>query len=470
MFFHQRFVPGLAIASYLLGDEKTGEAVVVDPTRDVQPYIDIAREENLHIKYILETHIHADFVCGSLELQNSLSGHATICVSGHGGADWKQPFADRELSEGDRLEVGSLNLEVIHVPGHTPEHIAFVVKDASRNSDKPWFMFTGDFLFVGDVGRPDLLGEDEKQKLANQLYDSVFDKIAKLPDYVEIFPAHGAGSLCGKAIGSRNSSTLGYERRVSEAFKETTREKWIETLLEDMPLSPSYFQRMKKINRDGPALLGSKRHSVSRMPTKEFHRRVFENSLILDVRSKEAFAAAHIPESINIPLGSNLPTWAGWVLPYDRPIVLVLEKASDLGEVWNHLIRVGFDRIEGFLEDGIEGWEQAGYPLNKVETETVSELRNHLNDSRNGRTVVLDVRTEQEWDAGHIEGAVHIHGGEIKERFTEIPKDRPISVVCGSGYRASIASSFLLRNGFDQVSNVMGGMTAWKASDYETVS
>ncbi|MCA9446174.1 MAG: rhodanese-like domain-containing protein, partial [Candidatus Omnitrophica bacterium] len=275
---------------------------------------------------------------------------------------------------------------------------------------------------------------------------------------------------CGKAIGSRNSSTLGYERRVSEAFKETTREKWIETLLEDMPLSPSYFQRMKKINRDGPALLGSKRHSVSRMPTKEFHRRVFENSLILDVRSKEAFAAAHIPESINIPLGSNLPTWAGWVLPYDRPIVLVLEKASDLGEVWNHLIRVGFDRIEGFLEDGIEGWEQAGYPLNKVETETVSELRNHLNDSRNGRTVVLDVRTEQEWDAGHIEGAVHIHGGEIKERFTEIPKDRPISVVCGSGYRASIASSFLLRNGFDHVSNVMGGMTAWKASDYETVS
>lgn len=463
MIFYPRFVPGLAISSYLIGDDQSGAAVVIDPPRDVDDFIEFARQHDLHIQYIIETHVHADFVSGSRELKARLNNQPQIYCSAYGSADWTQSFADRHVSADDTLSLGKLRFEFRHVPGHTPEHIAILLFDESRSPDTPWCMFTGDFLFVGDVGRPDLLGEAEKEKLAHQLYESVFTRIEALPDFLEIFPAHGAGSLCGKAIGSRRSSTLGFERRFSSVLQKQDEEPWIEDLLQDMPLSPSYFSRMKRINKEGPAIIGPELPGQKRWSAKEVAERQCEDCLIVDVRSKEAFAAAHIPDAINIPMGSNLPTWAGWVLPYDRPILLVVDQPSQVKEVVTNLLRVGFDDIQGYLEGGINAWETAGLPLEMLETISVRDLHHKLRQQH--PLTVLDVRTEREWNAGHIKGALHIHGGALQERFEEIPQEQPVAVVCGSGYRASIASSFIRRAGFTDVANVLGGMSAWKAAD-----
>lgn len=466
MLLHQRFLPGLAVASYVVGDEKSGDAAVIDPTRDVDFYVRFARQHDLHIRHIIETHVHADFVCGSRELKSRLDDQPLIHCSGYGGDQWTQGFADQHVTEGDTIEMGDVRLAFHHVPGHTPEHIAVALYDKSRSTETPWLMFSGDFLFVGDVGRPDLLGEDEKKELAHQLYKSVFQRLDALPDITEVFPAHGAGSLCGKAIGSRRSSTVGYERRYNAALEQKPEEQWVEDLLNQMPLSPPYFKRMKRVNQQGPAILGPEPPGRRRWTAGEVHDRVCEECLILDVRSKEAFAAAHLPNAINIPLGANLPTWAGWVLPYDRPILLVTDQQDEVAEVVTHLLRVGFDDIQGYLEGGVEAWETSSRPLSRLSTASVHQLADM---QRGGQTpTVLDVRTDREWNQGHIPGALHIHGGALQDRLEEIPRDKPVAVVCGSGYRASIASSFLQRAGFPDVTNVLGGMSAWIAADLPT--
>lgn len=467
MHFHQRFVPGLAIASYLIGDDRTGEAVVIDPTRDVDAYIRFAKANGLHIRHIIETHVHADFVCGSRELKARLNERPMIHCSGCGGDEWTQPFADNYLNPGDEIVIGKLRLIASHVPGHTPEHIAIGLYDTSRSDQDPWMMFTGDFLFVGDVGRPDLLGDDTKQELAYQLYQSVFEGTQSLPDFTEIYPAHGAGSLCGKAIGSRRWSTMGYERRFSHAMQPLPRSQWVEQLLDDMPISPPYFQRMKKVNLEGPAIVGDCADRVVRRSADEVYEQRCGDCLVLDVRSKEAFAASHIPHSINIPFGENLPVWAGWVLPYDRPLLIVTDDATLVPEVATHLMRVGFDQLSGYVEGGIGTWEQHGFPIGGLATASVHHLHQRLR-SKDSLTIV-DVRTNREWEEGHIESALHVHGGVLQERSQEIPKDNPVYVICGSGYRASIASSFLRRAGFEDVTNVLGGMSAWKANDYPVV-
>ena len=464
MLMHQRFVPGLAIASYIVGDEKSGEAVVIDPTRDVDDFLRFAKDNDLHIRHLVETHVHADFVCGSRELKDRLDGVPQIHCSGHGGEDWTQPYADRHVREGDAIEFGSVRLGFRHTPGHTPEHIAVTLFDSSRSGSDPWVMFTGDFLFVGDVGRPDLLGDEEKQRLAHELYESVFERLDAVPDFTEIHPAHGAGSLCGKAIGSRRSSTLGYERRHNDSLRKRAEAEWVRDLLDDMPLSPPYFKRMKRVNRDGPAVLGREPRGRRRFSAKEVRERTCGDCLILDVRPKEAFAASHIPDSINIPLGDSLPTWAGWVLPYDRPILIVADDPADVGGVVTDLLRVGFDDVEGYLEGGINPWQTGGHPLSRLETMSVHDL-----DRRRGEFAVLDVRTDREWRFGHIEDANHVHGGTLQDRVGGIPRDRPVAVVCGSGYRASIAASFLKRAGFAEVANVLGGMSAWTAAGLRTV-
>lgn len=467
MLLQQRFVSGLAIASYIVGDEKTGEAAVIDPTRDVDDFIAFAKENDLHIRHIIETHVHADFVCGSKELKARLDDEPTIHCSSYGGEDWTQPYADTYVKEGDAVEMGGVRLGFLHTPGHTPEHISMVLYDKARSKEVPWVLFTGDFLFVGDVGRPDLLGEEAKKELAHELYLSVFERIGSLPDITEIFPAHGAGSLCGKAIGSRRSSTLGYERRFNPSLQEKPEEQWVRDLLNDMPLSPPYFKRMKKVNKEGPTVIGGELPGQRRWSAKKVYQRVCEDCVILDVRSKEAFAAAHIPQAINIPSAENLPTWAGWVLPYDRPMLLVVDEPSQVRDVVTHLIRVGFDDVQGYLEGGVDAWETSGYPLAMLDTQSIHDLAKKLNHGDS--LTVLDVRTEQEWTDGHIDGAMHIHGGTLQERFDEVPKDKPVAVICGSGYRATIAASFLKRAGYEDVANVMGGMSAWKAAELPTV-
>ena len=459
MFLHRSFVSGLAIYSYMVGDEASGRCAVIDPTRDVEPYMRLAREQGLRITDILETHVHADFVSGAVELKARLPYEARVHCSGLGGAEWTPPYADAVIGEGDEVSFGSLRLKALHTPGHTPEHMSFALFDRTRSEDAPWVLFTGDFLFVGDVGRPDLLGPEARQRLAHELYRSVFERITDLPDFLELFPAHGAGSLCGKAIGSRKSSTLGFERRFNPALRKLPEADWVATLLRGMPIAPPYFQRMKKINAAGPRVIGAELPGRKGFSAKEVHERACEDCLIVDVRSKEAFAAAHIPGSFNIPFGPHLATWAGWVLPYERPILAVVDDPQEMIEIARCLLRVGFDRIEGYLEGGVDAWEARGYEFAGLRAVSVHELARQLRTGEN--PFVLDVRTEQEWQRGHIEGAHHIHGGLLEDRLGEVPEDRPVAVVCGSGYRASIAASFLKRAGHEEVSNVIGGMTAW---------
>jgi hydroxyacylglutathione hydrolase len=468
MLLHQRFVPGLAIASYIVGDERTGEAVVIDPTRDIEDFINFANEHELQIRHILETHVHADFVVGSRELKARLKGTPVIHSSGMGGPDWTPDYADRVVRDGDEVQIGSLRLKAVHTPGHTPEHVSWALYDNSRSKEVPWTIFTGDFLFVGDVGRPDLLGEEARRELAHQLYGSVFDRLPAIPDMTEIFPNHGAGSLCGKAINSRRSSTVGYERQFNAALVHKPEEQWVSDLMADMPPAPPYFRRMKKVNKEGPAIVGPELPGQKPWSAKEVHERSCQDCLILDVRTKEAFTAAHIPEAISIPLGPYFPTWAGWVLPYDRPILVVLEDPSQMPEVTTHLLRVGFDDVQGYLQGGIYAWEMAGFPISKLDSTSVHELRDILTRDRQAVTV-LDVRTEKEWKSGHIEGAIHIHGGMLEERFADVPRDKEVVVICGSGYRASIAASFLKREGYSKVHNVIGGMAAWSAAGLPTV-
>lgn len=459
MFFHQRFIPGLAIYSYIVGDERTKEAAVIDPTRDVDEFIEIARREGLHIKHVLETHVHADFVSGSREMKDRLGDGVTIHASGLGGEEWTPPYADHVVQDGDEVTLGNVRLKAIHTPGHTLEHISWALFDDSRSTDTPWLVFTGDFTFVGDVGRPDLLGEEARKKLAHQLYRSVFVKLPPLADFTEIFPGHGAGSLCGKAIGSRASSTLGYERRFNEALAEKPEEEWIADLMDQMPLSPPYFARMKRVNREGPQVIGVELPGQRRWSAREVHERTCENCLIVDVRSKESFAAAHIPGAINIPFGPTLPTWAGWVMPYDRPTLLIVDDPTQMPEVTTHLLRVGFDDVQGYLEGGMDAWQTSGYEMATLTMMPVQTLADRRED-----VTVLDVRTEKEWNAGHIERAIHIHGGKLQENFALVARDKPVVVICGSGYRGSIAASFLKREGYEDVSNVLGGMSAWNAA------
>lgn len=469
MFFHQRFIPGLAIASYMVGDEKAKQVAVIDPTRDVDEYVRIATEEGLHITHILETHVHADYVSGSAELKARLGGEPKVVVSGMGGKEWTPPYADIVVKDGDEVTLGNIRLRAMHTPGHTPEHVAWALFDETRSKDAPWMLFSGDFVFVGDVGRPDLLGPEQRKQLAHQLYQSVFEKLPLLPDFTEIFPGHGAGSLCGKAIGTRRSSTLGFERRFNRSMQRVEEPQWTEALLNDMPLAPPYFRRMKQLNSTGPAILGHDLPGQKRFSAAEIHRRLCPDCMVLDVRPKEAFAAAHVPGSINIPLGPNLPSWAGWVLSYDKHLVVVASSPHDMPEVATHLIRVGLDRIEGYMEDGIEAWQNQGFPIARLETISVQELEARFKGEAAARPFVLDVRTDSEWNGGHIAGALHVHGGVLKDRYAEVPKDRPVAVICGTGYRGSIAASFLKSHGYEKVANVLGGMTAWKAAGLPTI-
>ena len=464
MFFHQRFIPGLAIASYMVGDEKVKQCAVIDPTRDVDDYIQTARREGLKITHIFETHVHADFVSGAPQLKARCNGEPLIHCSGMGGEHWTPPYADHIVNDGDEVRIGCLRLRAIHTPGHTPEHVCWALYDETRSKDHPWLLFTGDFLFVGDVGRPDLLGEVERAKLAHQLYESVFQRLAPLPDYTEVFPAHGAGSLCGKAIGSRRSSSLGFERRFNPSLQPMSEGEWTESLLRGMPPAPPYFKRMKQVNAKGATILAEPMPGQKRIAARELHDRLSRESelIVLDTRPKEAFAAAHVPGSISIPLAPNLPTWAGWIVPYDKPIVLVSSDADEAREAATHLLRVGFDRIDGLVEDGIDGWQAQGFALGSVPTMSVHELFDRLKHPH--PPFVLDIRTDGEWQAGHIEGAKHVQLGLLPSRMSEVPKDRPVAVMCGSGYRASIASSILTRAGYGNLTNVMGGMGAWKAA------
>ncbi len=458
----ERFeVPGLAHYSYLLGSE--GKAVIIDPKRDVDPYLKYAETHGLRITHVLETHIHADYASGATQLAGT--ANAEVWLSGHDqGEDFQYRFAHHDFLDGEELLIGDLRIVALHTPGHTPEHLSFLVFEKSR-CGQPMALFTGDFIFVGSLGRPDLLGEEAKQKLAGELYESVHKKIASLPDGVEIHPAHGAGSLCGAGMSERPQSTLGYERFCNVFMADRDKAEFVETILKTVPEFPNYYRRMKRINSEGPPILDSA-PGLNAIPPQEVQEALKLNAVIIDLRRPEAFGGAHIPGAFNIGAGQNLSMWAAWVVSYDQPIILVGDDGVNIEEACRDLIRVGLDDIRGYVKGGMKAWIEAGLEQAHVPQIGVRELHSQLQQTT--KTYVLDVRSPAEWKTGHVAGAVHIPGGSLPNDIAQVPTDLPVHVVCGSGYRSSIATSVLQRAGRTGVINVDGGMGAWNAQHLPT--
>lgn len=455
MFLEQFHVSGLAHSSYLIGSN--GVCAIIDPRRDVDIYSKEARKLGVSITHIIETHLHADFISGHLDLAR-LTGASIYAPKAAGVL-----YDHIPLQEGDTTYVGNLRFDIIETPGHTPEHISVIVSDIARG-DMPWLVFTGDTLFVGDVGRPDLFGPDRTGELATKLHHSLQHKLAQLPDYVEVYPAHGAGSLCGRSMSNKRHSTLGYEKHFNHAFQFTSETEFIDALLRDMPPTPKYFHHVSEINRKGPRVLKELPEKVAVSPA-QAQRLIKEGYTLLDVRTPEAFGGAHAVGAFNIWFSTMISTWAGWVLSYDQPILLLLENEEQWEEVVRQLLRVGLDKIAGYVDGGMETWVEAGLPISHIPQLSVHELGNMLTEKQD--VLVLDVRTDSEYREGHITGAINIHAGQIKEHLHELERTKPIALVCRTAHRSSIAGSILQQHGVQHLYNVSGGMSAWVNAGYD---
>lgn len=447
----------LAQASYLVGCAKTGEALVVDPSRNLAPYLQAAQDEGLRITHVTETHIHADYVSGSRELAATTG--ATLFLSDMGTPDWKYTYNDGNvvlLHDGDSWMVGNIRVEVLHTPGHTPEHISFMITDTA-GADKPMGIFTGDFIFVGDVGRPDLLEEaagfiGTKEPGARQQFASV-QRFKSLPDYLQIWPAHGAGSACGKALGAVPSTTLGYEKLFNPAFQFDDEEAFVGWLLEGQPEAPRYFAQMKKVNKIGPDL---QVNAPLRGSKTDLQAALKAGELILDVRSREAFAQSHIPATLSIPYGGGFSTYVGWFVDYEHPTHLIVADESQLATVLLELRAIGVDNIPMyFVAQEILSAEAT---LPQI---TAVDLAEKL--PQNG-LMILDVRGKNEYDEKHIQGARHIPLGYLPRFLDTLPQDRTIVTQCASGYRSQIAASYLRNQGFTRVINLSDGIETWSVT------
>lgn len=461
MFIKQFFVKGLAHASYVIGCVSSGVCAVIDPKRDVEDYLEVIKEEGMKLTHIFETHLHADFVSGHLELANKTGARVYVPAAAHA------EYEHVPLREGEEISIGTLKFRVIETPGHTPESVCLAVSDTTRSVD-PWVVFTGDTLFVGDVGRPDLFGPERARDLAASLYHSLHNKLLKLPDSVEVYPAHGAGSLCGRSIGSKQSSTIGFERLFNYALQPRSQEDFVELLIHNMPAAPAYFRFDTEINRKGPKLLITLSEPRPILPKEAQEMVGKDNIILIDTRPSALFGEAHIPGSLNIGLSPQFPTWVGTVIAPEKPLLFLLSKDDNLKEVRLHLARIGFDNLIGFLAGGISAWKNAGLPVSSLPQTNVPELHELLKTKKD--LLVLDVRSDAEWQAGHIKGASHIPLNELAERYQEMERDRAAAVICGSGYRSSIAASILEKYGFKSLCNLTGGMGAWKTAGYETVT
>jgi len=447
-------VAGLAQYSYVVSSE--GEAVVIDPMRDFDRYTEYATEQGLHIKYVTETHIHADFASGALALSEATG--AELALSTYDQKPYRYGMEHQPLRDGDVLQIGKLRLVALHTPGHTPEHLSFLLFDEERDASQPLALFSGDFLFVGSLGRPDLLGDEAKQELAHDLYRSLHGRIASLPDGVQVYPGHGAGSLCGSGMSERAESTLGYERLSQPLFK-LNEDDFVREILASVPPMPSYYPRMKELNSKGASSVADLPGKNPLTPARIATLLSDESVTVVDLRRPEAFGGAHIPGAVNIGAGQNLSLWAGWMLAPEQKLVLVNDKGDD-EDSRRSLVRVGLEHIEGFLQMGVSAWVDAGMEFIRTTQLSIREVA-----ERHPDTQVLDVRSDKEWARGHIKGAIHIPLGELKDRIKELLEDVSIIAVCGSGYRSSIAASVLQAHGFTRISSMDGGMTAWNERD-----
>lgn len=466
----------LAQASYLLGCQATGEALVIDPNRDADQYLEAAQEEALRVTHVTETHIHADFLSGARELASR--AQARLLLSGAGGDRWQYAFAEADgatlLRDGDEFMVGNLRVRVMHTPGHTPEHLCFLVTDTPA-TDQPMGVFTGDFVFVGDVGRPDLLERAAKmegtmREGARALYASL-QRFKALPDYLQLWPGHGAGSACGKALGAVPSTTLGYERLANWALAATTEDAFIDMVLAGQPEPPRYFAEMKRINREGPPLLGGMPHPRQLADT-ALTATLDRGALLVDIRPTADFARAHVPGSINIPLNAQFTTRAGWFVPYERAFYLLASEEQGEGgvrEAARALAMIGLDRVEGWFAAGaVDAWAADGGVPQQVPQVTTEELaaRTAAGELDAGRTVVVDVRARDEFERGHIPGVRHIELGLLPDHLDTLPRDVPLVLQCQTGGRSSVAASVLQAAGFTNVSNLARGITGWREAGH----
>jgi hydroxyacylglutathione hydrolase len=457
MYFQHVYDKSLAQASYFIGCQKAGVAMVIDPKRDVDAYLEIAQQNNMKITHVAETHIHADFLSGARELA-SLTG-ATLYLSDEGGPDWQYEFPHLGLKDGDTIDVGNLKFEVLHTPGHTPESISFLLTDKPA-SDKPVMLFTGDFVFVGDIGRPDLLEKAAGIKGtmdagAKQMFKSI-NKFTALPDYVQVWPGHGAGSACGKALGAVPSSTVGYEKARNWALQYGTDEKgFVKYLLEDQPEPPKYFAMMKKLNKVNRPLL-TEVPKLNKLRIEDVKKSLDQDIKVIDTRLKGDFAKGFIPGSINIQGNNAFSTWMGWFISYEEPFILIAE-GSKLDDLTRKLMRIGLDNIYGYLED-VKDWEKIGGKLSTSEVISAEELENIL---RTNHTQIVDLRGASEYKTGHIKGTDNIFIGTLEKHLDEIRKDKQVIIHCQAGDRSSIGYSLLYKYGFKNIRNYAGGIAEW---------
>ncbi|MGP4022140.1 MBL fold metallo-hydrolase [Actinomadura sp. 3N407] len=461
MFFQQFYLEGLGHASYLLGSEQTGEALVFDPRRDVDDYLAQARRRGLRIRYALDSHGHNDYLSGVTQLVARTGAQAL------GAATADLGYHHRPLRDGQQVEIGEIGIEVLHTPGHTPEHISLLVYDRDIGAEEPALLLSGGALLVGDLARPDLLGgRAEAEEAARDLCATVQNKILSLPDHVEVFPTHVAGSLCGGSIGSRLSTTVGYERRTNAGLAEAgdaTRSAEDCLRLDDLPAAPPYWRRMRAKNLAGVEPIALIEEPAA-LPVGQVEQARDDGAVVLDVRAPEAFGGSHVPGALNVGLGSSFATWAGTVLPEDARVLLVVDRPEDVWTVAWDLLRIGYDPPIGWLAGGMTAWRTAAEPLGRIPQITVHELHDRLGA---GEVNLLDVRQPAEWSAGHAPGAAFITGADLPERLDRAPGGKPLAVTCSSGYRSSVAASLLAAHRDVPVLNVLGGMTAWKAAGFD---
>ena len=465
MFFKQFYLQGLGHASYLVGSEETGEALVFDPQRDVSGYFAAARMQGLRVRHALDSHGHNDYLSGLTEVAARSDVELLASVTADVG------FDHRALRDGEPFELGEVGFEVMATPGHTPEHISLLVYDRQASADTPAVLLSGGALLVGDLARPDLLGGREQAEAASKEFCATIQtKILELPDHVEVFPTHVAGSLCGGNIGSRLSTTVGYERRTNEILsKVSTKGEFVEQCLrlDNLPAIPPYWKRMRRQNLTGVAPLGALREPPALQPdTVERARQ--DGSVVLDTRPPEAFGGGHIPGALNVGAGAAFPTWAGTVLDEAARVVLVLDSPADLWPITWDLLRVGYDTPAGWLAGGMLAWRTAALDVERLPQITVHELKHQLDA---GNVHLLDVRQPTEWTQGHVRGATFITGAELPARLDDVPRTgRLLAVACGSGYRSSVSASLITARTNVEAVNVLGGMTAWNAAGYPTIT
>lgn len=455
MYTQQFFIEGLGCASYLLGCEARGVAAVVDPDREVQKYLDAAGARGLQITHIIETHLHADHVSGNSDLAARTG--AGIYLHEASGAE----FPHQKLKDGDVIALGNIRIKTLHTPGHTPESITLLVSDSTR-AEQPWLALTGDTLFVGDMGRPDLVGAEAANGLAAEMYTSLFEKLLPLEDGLLVYPGHGAGSLCGKSIGSMRATTLGFERLANPALAPRQKQEFIAFATSDLPEQPGNHRRIKSINRAGVKPLGQ---VMPRPLSIQQAIPYFQQGAgLLDLRPKAVYVQAHVPGSVHLEADDQLSNRIGFVFPPDVPIILLLERPEQYLQVAYSLARVGYENVLGFLAEGLDAWGQYGLPLTAGDVKDIKpqELQQLIANGVDGKALkVLDVREPWEFQQGHVPGAVLIPLGQLAGRLGELDPQQPVAVICASGNRSESAAALLGQKGFANLFNVAGGTGAW---------